>query len=330
VRRIEEKMGLHGSPTCALGFEGAQAFLVGQPGRGLAQLFVMITNMRLSVGVQGLGLASLAADIGAAYAEERRQGGSPKSPAVPIVQHRDIQRLLLGMEARVEMLRGLILTAAIQADLATHESDPDAAARARGLTQWLLPIVKTTGGEFAFDNANDAIQVLGGAGYTREWPVEQILRDARVFTVYEGTTGMQAIDLLHRRLWKDEGAGLKLFLQDARQCAARCAAPDHVSALQCFDLLEDAAKQLGALASSPRNAEASATAFLHLASTCALSWIAVQLADLDGSPLHARLGILGRYWLKSAKAHADLAHSQVREGATLLSEFDALRSNRSM
>src|ERR1700761_5600969 len=216
VRRLEEKLGLHGSPTCAVGFEGARARLIGQEGRGLAQLFAMIVQMRLSVGVQGLGLASLSSETALAYALERRQGGPAEQPPARLDQHADVQRMLLQGQARTETLRGLVYAAAVQADLAVLETDPEARARAGDLAAWLLPLVKTLGGEVAFDTAGEAIQVLGGAGYVRDWPVEQVLRDSRVLTIYEGASGIQALDLVHRRLWRDEGRGLKAFLDLAR------------------------------------------------------------------------------------------------------------------
>jgi alkylation response protein AidB-like acyl-CoA dehydrogenase len=324
VRRLEAKMGLHGSPTCALGFEGAQGWLIGTAGRGLAQMFVMITNMRLSAGIQGLGLAAAAADVALAYAAERRQGGPSGAAPVPISHHADVQHQLLSMVARVEVLRGLAFAIAVQADLASHESTPEARDTAAALTQWLLPIFKTTGGEFGFDVASGAIQVLGGAGYTREWLVEQALRDARIITIYEGTTGIQALDLLQRRLWRDAGRGLTVFLANARADIGGLGAPDTGPA-RCFDLLEDAARHLTALHSAPRQAEAGATAFLHLAALAATGWIAARLAAGGvESPISRRLSAAGRYWLCHLAEHAALTHGQVCSGAAPLELFKLL------
>ena len=176
VRRIEEKLGLHASPTCVMGFEGAPAYLLGQAGRGLPQLFVMITNMRLATGVMGLAVASRATEIAYNYAAERRQGGNGAQP-VTIHDHADVRAQLLSLSARVEPLRGLIFATANAADLARFTDDAAVRAHNEALAGWLLPIVKTLGGETGFGVASDAIQVLGGAGYTREWPVEQGLRE---------------------------------------------------------------------------------------------------------------------------------------------------------
>ncbi len=297
VSRLEHKMGLHGSPTCVLQFDRAVGRMLGQEGRGLAQMFVMITNMRLSVATQGVGIASAANDVAIAYAKERRQGGSGPV-AKRIVEHPDIQRQLLESIARVETLRGLVMTAAVQADLADHETDPDARTEALALMQWLLPIVKTVGGEAACETADIAIQVLGGAGYTGEWPVEQYFRDARVLTIFEGTTGIQALDLVERRLRRDGGPGLAIFLTQARKAAALCPEPQRRSLESCLDSLQRAA---GYLSPDDRqaDAEAGATAFLHLAALAALGWIAARLTVLEPiNEAQRTLSAAGRYWLQ--------------------------------
>jgi len=321
VRRLEEKLGLHGSPTCALGFEGARAQLVGVQGRGLSQLFAMITQMRLSVGVQGVGIASGAAETARAYAAERRQGGPPAQPPVSLDSHADVQRQLMQSLSRVEVLRGLVYAAAVQADLAALETDPAAAALASALTGWFLPIVKTFGGEAAFDTASEAIQVLGGAGYVRDWPLEQALRDARIFTIYEGASGMQALDLLHRRLWRDEGRGLNAFLDMARAEVAQSTGSQAAECARVLDLLQDAAQRLDGWKGQAREAGAGATAFLNLAGLAATGWIAVRLAGLSDR----RLAAAGRWWLSDLRARAGLEHARATAGAGRLADFAAFR-----
>jgi alkylation response protein AidB-like acyl-CoA dehydrogenase len=322
VRRIEEKMGLHGSPTCAVGFEGARARLIGQEGRGLAQLFAMITQMRLSVGVQGLGLATLAAETALAYAAERKQGGPADQPPVALDRHADVQRMLLQGQARTETLRGLVYAAAVQADLASLETDPEARAVAADLAAWLLPLVKTLGGEAAFDTASEAIQVLGGAGYVTDWPIEQALRDARVFTIYEGASGMQALDLVHRRLWRDEGRGLKAFLALARADVATVGGgPEAETVAWVLDLLEDAGEQLDGWRTEPREAEAGSYAFLQLAGLAATGWIALRLTGLED----ARLKAAGRFWLSDLAPRASLDYARATHGSAALEGFAAFR-----
>lgn len=304
VRRIEHKLGLHGSPTCALGFEAATGWLLGEQGRGLAQLFVMIANMRLAVGAMGLGIASAAADIAFAYAAERKQGGKPDP--VPINQHTDVQLQLLDALAPTILLRGLLFTVANANDLAT-QGDEIAGA----LAAWLLPIVKTTGGEVAFDVAGAAIQVLGGAGYTSEWPVEQSLRDARVLTIFEGATGIQALDLTHRRLLANDES-YRAFLAVARGSG-------DLRLEACIVELERAATWLMA---NPAEADGGATAFLHLAALAALSWIASTYIKSGGDDEVLR--IASEHWLDIATSRASLLASRVTNGFALASRIGPL------
>lgn len=309
VRRIEEKLGLHGSPTCSMGFEDAVGTLLGKQGRGLAQMFVMITQMRLAVGAMGLGMAAAASDIADAYARERKQGGKPGAP-VEIIRHRDVQRQLLELHARTEMLRGLLFNIANIAELASHCPDEGERATAAALLQWLLPIIKTFGADAAFDNASGAIQVLGGAGYTAEWPVEHILRDARVLSVFEGTTGMQALDLVHRRVLR-ERAGLDAFLAVAR------ADGEGTALIPALDLLEDASTKL--LQADRDDADAGATPLLTLAILTAAGWTAARLVRLpDDCPAHTRMIMAAKYWLGRLPARATLAHAEATAGAAML------------
>lgn len=319
VRRVEEKLGLHLSPTCALGFEEATGFLLGEPGRGLPQLFVMIAQMRLATAVQGAGIAAKAYAVARQYAAERRQGGTG-AVAVPIEDHADIQRLLLQMAGRLETLRGLIHATANALDLA--EKSPDQATRDHhaALASWLLPIVKTLGGEVAFRGASDAIQILGGAGYTKEWPVEQCLRDARVLTLFEGTTGMQAQDLLFRRLLGSDGAAFQAFLATAREDARGCA-----QLASALDQLEETAAALDAAGMTRRDQEAGATAFLTLASDIACGWIGVRLKREETvDPVGRHLAAAGQSALQEMTTGLSFRSNSALFGASSISRFGEL------
>jgi 3-(methylthio)propanoyl-CoA dehydrogenase len=318
VRRIEEKMGLHLSPTCALGFEDAHATLIGEEGRGLPQLFVMIANMRLATGVQGAGIAAAAYAIAHGYAQERRQGGSGALP-VAISEHADIQMTLLEMAARLETLRGLNFAVANHADLARSSSDAAQQKQAAALNGWLLPIVKTLGGDAAFANANDAIQILGGAGYTREWPVEQALRDARVLTIFEGTTGMQAQDLLFRRVLKDRSSF------DAFYEMAHAEAQHSESLATAVVTLNSTVAKLSEPSLSQRDLESAATSFLRLATLVTQGWAAASLARCDGNdPASRHLRAASTYFLSQLASRAKFAARQVLPNAALLSSFGDL------
>jgi alkylation response protein AidB-like acyl-CoA dehydrogenase len=298
VRRIEEKLGLHGSPTCVLGFDDAEAIPVGAEGRGLQTLFRMMLLMRLSCAPQGVGVAEAALSTALAYAQERRQGGDPSGPPVPIAAHPDVQRMLLRMAGRVEVGRGIALASAAVMDLGEREEGWS------GLAQFLLPIAKDTSARLAFEVASEALQVLGGAGYTREWPVERRLRDARVFAVFEGTTGIQAIDMLHRRLWRDRGEGIQKFLALARADLAEGAPSPTVASV--LDRFEATAARLGAWRDSPRDAEAGATAFLDMAGLAVGGWIALRLLRFAGDdPVGRRIRAAAAFFINELDARAE-------------------------
>lgn len=229
TERVEDKLGLHGSPTCALRFDAAPAILIGQEGRGLSQLFTMIRHMRLMVACQGLGTAQACYDAARSHAEDRRQGGHPSGPPRPIIEHADVRRQLREMRRDVDLFRMALVQTAVSADLS--RDDPEMAR----LCAFLLPLVKNFGAELGFDTAARAILVLGGGGYTKDYPVEQALRDARVFAIYEGTTGMQAQDFLLRQCLADDGAAVRLFVERAMsECDAVPAARAVVAAFDRF------------------------------------------------------------------------------------------------
>lgn len=278
VDRIEEKMGLHGSPTCAMRFDEAKGVMFGKEGRGLPQLFTMIELMRLLTGCQGLGLASASADIAEDYAKERRQGGRPDQPPVPIASHPDVQRQLYEIRSATEILRAAILELATSMDLAKIEEGSEL----EDFTGWMLPLIKNFGAETGFSVANAAIQVLGGMGYTRDWPLEQYLRDARIMSIYEGTTGMQALDFLTRRLWRDEGRGLAVFLQKARDeiDAYTAEHPEaSQSVLAVLDGFEVLSGRMVAMQADPDAALYRADAYMRAAWTAVSAWMALRLSE---------------------------------------------------
>jgi alkylation response protein AidB-like acyl-CoA dehydrogenase len=296
IRRVEEKLGLHGSPTCAIGFEDAEGVLVGDEGRGVAQLFRMIVAMRLQVGTQGLGLAVASYEAALTYARDRRQGGPPLTPAVPIADHLDIRRMLADMGSRIETLRGLVYAAAVAADLAEQETDADARVEAATMLGWLLPIVKNSAAEIAFETAGQAILIFGGAGYSVEWPVEQYLRDARILAIYEGTTGMQAIDLVKRRLIA--GNSYEVFRAVVSRDLSRSQASEAEMLQQGLLAFDEVVAWLRNPAREPAEIDAAAVPTLTLASAVAHAWIAARLTTIVSESADAhRLAACGRYVL---------------------------------
>src|SRR5579872_6035518 len=214
---IEHKMGIHGNSTCVMNYDGAKGWLVGEANRGLNAMFVMMNEARLGVAVQGLAVSEVAYQNAAAYAKERLQGRSisgakaPDRPADPILVHPDVRRMLLEIRAFNEAARAFALWAALSSDEA-HRS-PDAAARqaAEDRLGLLTPVLKGVLTDAGFANAVKAQQVFGGHGYIGEWGMEQFVRDARIAMIYEGANGIQALDLVGRKLPKDGGRAITAF-----------------------------------------------------------------------------------------------------------------------
>ena len=215
--RIEEKMGLHGSPTCVMRFDEAVCAIVGEPGKGLNAMFVMMNAARLHVALQGIGLLDAAWQKADAYAQERRQMRAPgkgKSAAEAdfIAEHPAMRRILDTQRAWIDAGRVLAYRTALELDLIKHSPDADTQAAAQRWCALVTPVMKSVFTHQAFHGGSDCLQVFGGHGYVREWGIEQIVRDARVAMIYEGTNEIQAIDLLVRKVMADGGQGMNALL----------------------------------------------------------------------------------------------------------------------
>ncbi|MCO5358019.1 acyl-CoA dehydrogenase family protein [Acidovorax kalamii] len=211
--RIEEKMGLHGSPTCVMRFDDATGWLVGEPNKGLAAMFVMMNAARLHVGLQGIGLLEAAWQKASAYAAERRQMRAPGAKDTSLIQdHPAIRRTLHTQRAWIDGGRVLAYHTALQLDIAKHSTDAAARAAAQRWCALVTPVLKAALTDQGFHGASACLQVFGGHGYVSEWGIEQIVRDARVAMIYEGTNEIQAIDLLVRKVLADGGQGLAALL----------------------------------------------------------------------------------------------------------------------
>ncbi len=211
---LENKMGIHGNSTCLLNFDGATGYLVGDENKGLNYMFTFMNFARLGTGLQGLAHSELAFQNSLAYAKDRLQMRSlsgpknPVGPADPIIVHPDVRRMLLTQKAFAEGGRALIYFASTQGDILTKSDDPEARELANHILSFLTPIIKAFLTETGFESANLGLQCFGGHGYVHEWGVEQNVRDARIGTLYEGTTGIQALDLLGRKVLGTRGKAL--------------------------------------------------------------------------------------------------------------------------
>ncbi len=265
ILRLEHKMGLHASPTCVVEFQQANGELIGEAGRGLQALFVMMNGMRLAVAVQGAAVANAASLQAIAYASERPQGGHPLASPVNIINHADVQRMLLEMTAESELMRALALRTAALLDKAAALSDSNEAESQRclQLAELILPVAKTYNAETAFTVASQGIQVLGGYGYTSDYPMERMARDIRVASIYEGTSGIQSLDFVKRKVMADKATNLLMLLQMASDDINSGNSPygEHWPAVR--SLLEQRVKSLVALPKE-RHAEAEAGAYALL------------------------------------------------------------------
>jgi alkylation response protein AidB-like acyl-CoA dehydrogenase len=297
---LEHKMGIHGSATCVINFDGAHGYLIGQPNKGLAAMFTMMNTARLGVGLQGLGLADRAYQNALRYARDRLQSRSlsapkaPDKPADPIIVHADVRRMLLTCKALTEGGRLLAYHAGQQVDLADHAGSEDERRQADDLLGFLTPIVKACLTEWGVECTYHALQCFGGHGYIAEHGMEQLARDARITTLYEGTTGIQALDLMGRKIMQLQGAGLKVFLG---QIEAFCAAHGDDDALAEFITplrakvgeWQQLTLQIGKRASAnPEEVGAAAYDYLFYSGYVALAyWWARSVAAADASSLSA-------------------------------------------
>ncbi|MCB1900781.1 MAG: acyl-CoA dehydrogenase [Rhodocyclaceae bacterium] len=222
---IEHKMGIHGSPTCTLSFGdggGAVGWLVGKPNRGLETMFIMMNEARFGVGVQGAGLGERAYQMALGYARERVQGRTMATGegSQTIIHHPDVKRMLLSMRARVMAMRALLYTAAGWFDIAHKHPDAAVADRHRRFVDLLMPVAKGWCTELGNDVCDDAIQIFGGMGFVEETGIAQFFRDARIITIYEGTTGIQANDLVGRKILRENGETLRELIAELRATVA--------------------------------------------------------------------------------------------------------------
>jgi alkylation response protein AidB-like acyl-CoA dehydrogenase len=282
---IEHKMGIHGNTTAVLNFDGAKGWLVGEQHRGLPAMFVMMNGARLGVAVQGLGVSEVAYQNAAAYAKERRQGRSLKGPVEPdkpadlLLVHPDVRRMLLEVRAFNEGARALLVWIALTQDEARHAPDEKARQAADDRLGLMTPVLKGVFTDYGFANAVKAQQVLGGHGYIAEWGMEQFVRDARIAMIYEGANGVQALDLVARKLPKDGGRALMAFLGEVSQFLAAeksdAALTPYLGGLQAaIGHLQQASLWLSRNGvADANNAGAASTDYMHLFGLTALGYM---------------------------------------------------------
>jgi alkylation response protein AidB-like acyl-CoA dehydrogenase len=273
---LEHKLGIHASPTCVMAYgdnEGATGFIVGEPHRGLEYMFTMMNNARLAVGIQGLSIAERAYQHAAAYARARVQGGKST-----IIAHPDVRRMLLTMRALTQGMRCLVLYAAGALDRAKRHPDTAERANNQALTDLLIPIVKAWCTDRGVEVASLGVQVHGGVGFIEQTGAAQYYRDARIAPIYEGTNGIQAMDLIGRKLLRDDGKAMNALIAEMRHSA------DPAVSFSVGVLERAATSVLAAGKQDPAQALAVATPFLSLCGTVIAGWLlAGSAANTEGT-----------------------------------------------
>ncbi len=331
--KLERKMGIHGAATCVMNHDNATGFLLGKESDGMRAMFTMMNEARIGVGLQGLGQAVLGYQNAAAYARERLQGRdvtgaqNPDGPADPLIVHPDVRRMLMNQKSFVEGARALILWGAMTVDEANRNED----AAAEGMISLLTPVIKGFVTDIAFDMTVQAQQVFGGYGYIEETGISQIARDARIAMIYEGANGVQALDLVGRKLPADGGKHMMAFFDLVKSFIAEN--KDNAALNDDFlTPLKQASKNLQAAAmyfvetgmKDPKNALAGSHDFMHLFGHVCLGLMWARMAKIAQSALEAQSGdpafyetklATGRYymarWLPMTGAHL----ARIRSGA---------------
>ncbi|MFZ5757266.1 MAG: acyl-CoA dehydrogenase C-terminal domain-containing protein [Pseudomonadota bacterium] len=331
---IEHKMGIKGSATAVLNFDGATGYLVGEPNNGLAYMFTMMNYERLSIGIQGLGLGECAYQSATAYAKDRIQGRAATGPvakdkvADPIIVHPDVRRMLLTIRAYTEAGRAFSCFVGQQLDTVKYHADAAVRERADALVQLLTPVAKAYFTDRGFDNCVLGQQVLGGHGYIREWGMEQLVRDARIAQIYEGTNGIQALDLAGRKTARNGGAYMAVYLDEMRKTVAPlrdmpAVAGEFAQVERVVALLEATTAWLVAEAKrDPDSIGAASVDFLELTGLVTYSWLWLRMMALAsakaGEPFYDAKLATGRFWFARILPKADALAAQVRAGSSTL------------
>ena len=340
---LEHKMGIHGNATCVMNYDGAKGWIVGEENKGLAAMFIMMNAARMWVGMQGLGQAEVAFQNAVHYARDRRQGRALTGPqdkdekADTLFVHPDVRRMLMEAKSLTEGLRALMLWGALQVDLAQHAATEEERQAADDLVQLLTPVLKGYGTDKGFDVAVMCQQVFGGHGYIWENGAEQYVRDARIAQIYEGTNGIQAMDLVGRKLPMNGGRALQAFLKIVADEVAQAKGDPKLAGVA--EALEKASGQLGAATmwlmqnamQNPENAGAGAVHYMHILGIVAtgLMWLRMAKAaatllesdEGDTRYLEAKL-ITARFFAERVMPDAGALRRKIEGGADSLMAID--------
>jgi alkylation response protein AidB-like acyl-CoA dehydrogenase len=340
---LEEKMGIHGNATCFMSYEDATGYLIGEAHAGLKIMFVMMNEARLYVGLQGLAQGEAAYQAAAAFAKERLQGRSltgpknPEGPADPIMVHPDVRRMLMDSKALLEGGRALLYWAMLQADLHRLHPDPAEREKAGDLLGLLTPVTKAYLTEKGFEVASEAMQIHGGSGFTEHFPVSQNLRDSRITMIYEGTNGIQALDLVGRKLALKGGRAIMAFFVELDAFIAQNEGDEALKPfVETLDKakarLQDATNWLmqNGLA-NPDNAAAASDDYLHLFALAGTAYMWARMAKTanakiqvgDTNPFYANKIATGRHFIARIAPEGSAHLAKLKSGSETMMNFPA-------
>src|SRR6476646_2032079 len=342
---LEKKMGIHGNATCVMNYDGAKGWLVGEPEKGLQAMFIMMNAARLGVGLQGLAQGEAAYQNAVVYAKDRRQSRAlkesardPDAKADPIIVHPDVRRMLMESKAWNEAGRALVLWGALQVDLTRRSPDEAERQTAEDLLGLLTPVIKGYLTDKGFAAAVHAQQVLGGHGYIREHGIEQFVRDARITQIYEGTNGIQAMDLVGRKLPKDGGRAIRAFFETVGNDIADAKAAGDPSGVAAA--LEPALADLQASTmwlaqngmANPDNAGAGAYPYMDLMGLVSLGWMWLKMsaaaqraldAGAEDRAFHENKLVTARFYSERELPLAGALRRKIEAGAETLMKIPA-------
>ena len=336
----DHKMGIHASPTCVMNLEDAEGWLVGAPHKGMRTMFVMMNAARLNVGIEGVALGDAAYQSALAFAKDRRQSRSldPKKQdrdhaADNILVHPDVRRMLLNVKSTTEALRGLVAWISMSYDVWHHHPDEATRQKAGDLVALLTPIIKSYGSERGFLNVSEAMQVMGGAGYTQDWPVEQYMRDVRIAMIYEGTNHIQALDLVGRKMPMHGGRLMQVFAGEITGLIRACSGDERMA--EFIDPLKRESKRLTATtmelgAKAGQDFElvgAVASNFLNQFALVTLAYVWARqvqaVIDRDETdPLRRSKTQTARFFMQQVLPEAEMFAAKVAAGKQSMTDID--------
>jgi len=338
---LEEKMGIHGNATCVMNYDGATGWLVGQEHKGMRTMFVMMNEARLGVGLQGLAQAEVAYQNAVDFAKDRRQGraltgpAEPDANADPIIVHPDVRRMLMDQKAFIEGGRAFAYWTGLYGDLLHKSPDEKVREKAGDYMALMTPVIKAFLTDRGYKACNDGLQLHGGSGFTREWGMEQFVRDCRITLIYEGTNGIQALDLVGRKLAADGGRAIFTFFAEVDDYISEREGNEELAPF--IEGLKSAKLQLQEATqwlmqngmTNFNNAGASSNDYLHLFGLTALAYMWAQMAEIalektDGSdPFYDTKVQTGRYFMDRILPETAAHLAKVKAGADTMMALDA-------